>query len=1067
MINSRYIKLNNLGPESDQRNELFSGDIEIVKIGNSYFLFDKLTMEYSGPYSNGEIVDLIPQLPNEVNVWPKLMGEGIWAEVGNELSDYKNEVGIVQTIEGSVIARDVDGESRPLISGSKLYQGEIILSDEDASLNIVFSDGSNLSLGEDSEVTIDEFIYDPSVGGGQLALDVGVGIFVFVSGAIAEGNPDGILLNTPTAALGIRGTTVAGRVSSEGLGTTISLLEDTDGGLGQVVVTNEVGSVVLSQANSTTHVISEATSPREPIVLPNKAIGILYQSSFRSTGSNDSAIEVGPGSRDTTVDESNSGYGEKDGEVSSQEEEGGEKENIPREVADLFGSIGQEVQNISQDVEFLGSGGIDDEIQIDDTGVQVFAVDEDFGYRGEGKGPGTDDDFDLAQEAEWEVRDQLYSAIENEADLIVAALSDFTAEPDAIFELVENSAIRLSENSGFTVEGLTTGDLMSSLYQPESSSDLEGDYGPQTDSGKDRESDSEERETEDSQIDDDEEQHQEPTVSEVASFIKDALISDSLSGIDKLNFGGPIAVNIENELEFLLSLIAGENQFGGNQPTVEEEEERRKDDNEFVLSGAEFDVALIISGTSGDDVINGTNAADGVVAGAGDDTITTNQGNDAVLGGLGDDIITLGDGNDRAAGDGDFSFPAGTAVTTLAAGIVSITESAGDGADTIDGGAGDDEILGLGGNDLIFGGTGNDIVIGGSGDDVIDLGDGSNEADGGDGNDIITGGAGNDTVLGRAGDDFLIGNGGDDFLFGGSGDDTLTGGDGNDELDGSDGNDSISGGAGDDRLFSGIGSNSLDGGDGDDDIDVSADSTGTNTVVGGDGDDSISGGGGVDIVDAGPGNDIVDGADGNDTVTGGAGDDTLIGGSGDDSLDGGVGANTISGNDGSDTISSGNGADLILGGDGADIINSGAGNDIIQGGAGADTITLGDGNDTLFFKFDDEALRINENDTIAANSGNVITDFGTGDNQFTFSNSGFLGRELSVGTLPSASFFSISSQYDGTNSGSSSEDAVFIFDSVGSLYFDDNPDAVSRGYTLVATVENTASVASGDIVIVS
>ena len=59
----------------------------------------------------------------------------------------------------------------------------------------------------------------------------------------------------------------------------------------------------------------------------------------------------------------------------------------------------------------------------------------------------------------------------------------------------------------------------------------------------------------------------------------------------------------------------------------------------------------------------------------------------------------------------------------------------------------------------------------------------------------------------------------------------------------------------------------------------------------------------------------------------------------------------------------------------------------------------------------------------------------------------------------------INAQYDGTNSGTSNGfDSVFIFDSVNSLYFDFDPTG-DAGYTLVATVENGASITNSDIVI--
>ena len=64
-----------------------------------------------------------------------------------------------------------------------------------------------------------------------------------------------------------------------------------------------------------------------------------------------------------------------------------------------------------------------------------------------------------------------------------------------------------------------------------------------------------------------------------------------------------------------------------------------------------------------------------------------------------------------------------------------------------------------------------------------------------------------------------------------------------------------------------------------------------------------------------------------------------------------------------------------------------SGNDIIQGRDGADTITGGTGNDTFFYNFSSAVVTVDDNSTVSPNTSDKILDFGTGDNQFTFSSS--------------------------------------------------------------------------------
>ncbi|WP_420861217.1 calcium-binding protein [Algirhabdus cladophorae] len=90
----------------------------------------------------------------------------------------------------------------------------------------------------------------------------------------------------------------------------------------------------------------------------------------------------------------------------------------------------------------------------------------------------------------------------------------------------------------------------------------------------------------------------------------------------------------------------------------------------------------------------------------------------------------------------------------------------GSGADELRGGNGNDTILGDNGADTIFGGFGADDIRGGSGNDVVFAGSGADEVRGGAGNDDLRGGNGVDTIVGGTGDDVLRGGAGaDTFVF--------------------------------------------------------------------------------------------------------------------------------------------------------------------------------------------------------------------------------------------------------------------------------------------------------------
>ncbi|MDZ7963062.1 MAG: choice-of-anchor I family protein [Aulosira sp. DedQUE10] len=126
-------------------------------------------------------------------------------------------------------------------------------------------------------------------------------------------------------------------------------------------------------------------------------------------------------------------------------------------------------------------------------------------------------------------------------------------------------------------------------------------------------------------------------------------------------------------------------------------------------------VSNTINGTSGNNILIGTDKVDIIRGLAGNDLITGNQNNDFLYGGSGNDALEGGNGNDNLYGED--------------------------------------------GNDALLGGNGNDTLYGGSGNDALE---------GGNGNDNLYGEDGNDALLGADGDDLLVGGKGRDILTGGS-----------------------------------------------------------------------------------------------------------------------------------------------------------------------------------------------------------------------------------------------------------------------------------------------------------
>ncbi len=375
----------------------------------------------------------------------------------------------------------------------------------------------------------------------------------------------------------------------------------------------------------------------------------------------------------------------------------------------------------------------------------------------------------------------------------------------------------------------------------------------------------------------------------------------------------------------------------------------------FAPPGATVGVAL--TGTSGDDVIVGSNFNDIINGNGGNDIICGRGGDDIIDGGAGNDIIYGDNGNDTISGgiDNDLLFgDAGLDAVNGDAGADIL--SGGLGVDTLNGGTGGDQLFGDEGADILLGGDDPDFLSGGLGVDSYSGGAGDDWLEGGEEGESMFGDAGNDIIYGYGGDDILNGGLGGDYLWGGLGIDTYVGGDGNDYLDGGDAGDdageTMDGGAGDDIILGHGGDDTLIGGP------VVGD--GSDYLWGGTGVDSFFGGDGIDYLDGNDGGEgageTMDGGAGDDTVLGYGGDDTLIGGpavgDGSDYLWGGPGIDSFFGGDGIDYLDgndAGEGAgETMDGGDGADFVIGWGGDDILDGGAGdGDYVWGGDGADTL------------------------------------------------------------------------------------------------------------------------
>lgn len=207
---------------------------------------------------------------------------------------------------------EVSGKPRterlPVRSGMEMFLQDQITTGPGARLQILLLDQTTFTVGPQSEVTIDRFVYDPETGTGEVAAEVTKGIMRYVSGSVGKNNPENVTLETPAATLGIRGTALfvaavpdrpdtyfAGLIGP-GIGNNALARP------GGFTMRNEHGVTVVRRSGFGAYV-TQGEAPQDAIRIPESLQVRLHQSlrpSSRDTG--DSAPQrAGTGQAPTTA----------------------------------------------------------------------------------------------------------------------------------------------------------------------------------------------------------------------------------------------------------------------------------------------------------------------------------------------------------------------------------------------------------------------------------------------------------------------------------------------------------------------------------------------------------------------------------------------------------------------------------------------------------------------------------------------------------------------------------------------------------------------------------------------
>ena len=152
-------------------------------------------------------------------------------------------VGNAQTVVRDVKGK-LDNELRTLVVDSDVFLDEEVSTGPNSGTRIVFKDGTNLELGENSRLKMTKLVFDPDPNRSQIAVKALVGVFRWTSGNLPSSNYH---ISTPVATIGIRGTSLEFTVADSGL-TNVALAR------GSITVTDMRGNSVTLHPNEATTV---------------------------------------------------------------------------------------------------------------------------------------------------------------------------------------------------------------------------------------------------------------------------------------------------------------------------------------------------------------------------------------------------------------------------------------------------------------------------------------------------------------------------------------------------------------------------------------------------------------------------------------------------------------------------------------------------------------------------------------------------------------------------------------------------------------------------------------------
>ncbi len=164
------------------------------------------------------------------------------------IAAHPQEIGTVALAVANVSSTPPNAAKRKLTQGTAIFLDEVVSTALASRAEFLFLDQTSLSMGENTQIVLDRFVFDPDSGAGEMALSLTKGALRFIGGKVSDSRP--ALVVTPTATIGIRGSSAI--VSTTGTTTQVIFVAGnelclTPNGAAAPICTSLIGGILNDQ----------------------------------------------------------------------------------------------------------------------------------------------------------------------------------------------------------------------------------------------------------------------------------------------------------------------------------------------------------------------------------------------------------------------------------------------------------------------------------------------------------------------------------------------------------------------------------------------------------------------------------------------------------------------------------------------------------------------------------------------------------------------------------------------------------------------------------------------------